>query len=351
METTQIGGRLVGRGQPCFIIAEIGTNHDQSLAQAKALVKAAHETGADAVKFQIYEAGDIVSNAIMPSDYGLEDTYPGITMFEAFHRHLRTPREWFPELSDYAMALGIIPLATAHSGTGAAFIDEMGMAAVKIASMDLNNLPLLSDVTRATKLPVIVSTGIASLAEIDDAVSLLARAGHPHALLHCVANYPAAAAEMRLQNIPVLLQAYAVPIGFSDHSLSAVSSIAATTLGACIIEKHITLNRAGRGPDHPFALEPQDFKALVAAIREVEAAYRPSTGFTPPLERERKKRQLYRRSLVSARAIAKGQRIEREDIKITRPGTGLAPRHLEDVIGLRAAQDIAPETPLTWEML
>ncbi len=351
MNTFRIGEREVGDGHPALIIAEIGTNHNRRLDQAKTLVRAAAEAGADAVKFQIYEADDIVNRRIMPSEYGLEKLYPGKTMREVFDQDLRTPREWFPELSDFTRGQGAMPMATAHSGSAAAFICRQGMVAVKIASMDLNNLPVLRDIAEASTVPVIFSTGMSEWADIEESVQVFRRAGKPFGILHCVSNYPADFADLHLQNLCILRDTYGVPVGFSDHTLSTLSAAVAVALGASMIEKHITLSRKDRGPDHPFALEPGEFKAMVDDIRSVESAYVRGAPFAGPSERERRKLPLYRRSLVASRRIAAGAVLAADDIKITRPGTGIAPKHLDEVIGRKASVEIPAETPITWEML
>ena len=351
IQSITIGDRLVGEGCPCFIIAEIGTNHNSDLACARELVRVSSEAGVDAVKFQIYEADDIVNHRILTEEYGLQDLYVESTMHQVFDRYLRTPREWFPELSEYARELGVLPMATAHSGAGASFIAGQGMAAVKIASMDLNNLPVLRDIVERVKVPVIFSTGMSELPEIDETVRIFKKYGKPYAILHCVSNYPAEFAELQLQNIRVLREMYGVPVGFSDHTLTTISSVAAVFLGASIIEKHITLNQSDLGPDHPFALEPAELKKLVEDIRRVESAYAPEAGFVGPGERERAKRILYRRSLVARRDLEAGSVIREEDIKITRPGNGILPKDLGSVIGRITLKKIEAETPLQWEMI
>ena len=351
MQSISIGGRLVGGGHPCFVIAEIGTNHNRDLAQAKKLVKASAEAGADAAKFQIYEADDIVNHRILPQEYGLQDLYPAQTMHQVFDQYLRTPREWFPELSDYARELGILPMATAHSGSGAAFIVEQGMVAIKIASMDLNNLPVLQDIADAAEVPIIFSTGMSELNEIDETVQLFKKSSKPFAILHCISNYPAAFEELHLQNIRILQEMYHVPVGFSDHTLATLSSAVALALGASIIEKHITLNRADSGPDHPFALEPDEFEKLVDDIREVERAFDRQAGFIGPSEQEQAKRILYRRSLVTRQAISAGSVITKEDIKVTRPGSGVSPKYFNLVVGRTARREIEAETPIQWDMI
>lgn len=346
-----IAGRSVGAGHPCFVISEIGTNHNGDLDRAKELVKASAAAGADAVKFQIYEAEDIVTHRILPHEYGLEELYPDRTMYQVFDECLRTPQEWFPELCDYSREVGILPMATVHSASGARFVVDVAMVAIKIASMDLNNLPVLSEIAKVADVPLIVSTGMSELHEIDETVAMLRGFGKPFGLLHCVSNYPPRFDELHLQNIDILSATYGVPVGFSDHTLTTVTSAVAVALGACMIEKHITMSRTDTGPDHPFALEPGEFRQLVDEVRNVEKAHSPRAGFVGPSEREAQKRLLYRRSLVTRRAVAKGAALAAEDIKISRPGSGIEPKCLGAVIGRTARRNIDAETPLTWDMV
>jgi sialic acid synthase SpsE len=351
MSTIKIANREIGEGQPAFVIAEIGTNHNRRIETAKELIRACAEAKVDAVKFQIYEADDIVSRSIRPSDYGLEKMFPAGTMHEVFDQKLRTPREWFPDLTDYAREQGVLVLATAHSRSAAEFIMKQNMCAIKIASMDMNNLPVLDDIAQVAKVPVIFSTGLSELDEIQETVNVFKTRNVPFSILHCVASYPAAFEDLHLKNMEHLRNLYRVPVGFSDHTLSGLSSAVAVALGASIIEKHVTLNRKDAGPDHPFAIEPNELKQLMIDIRNVEKACQANAGFTGPSERERVKRTSYRRSLVASVDIPEGARISRVQVKITRPGTGIAPKYLSQVIGRPTRRAISAETPIEWDMV
>lgn len=351
MSAIKIENRLVGEGHPAFVIAEIGTNHNRRIETAKELIRATAESGADSVKFQIYEADDIVSHKVRPADYGLEKMFPSESMHQVFDRKLRTPREWFPELVNYSRELGLLPLATAHSRSGAEFIVRQGMCAIKIASMDMNNLPVLDEIAQVATVPVIFSTGLSELDEIGETVEVFKKRKVPFAILHCVANYPAAFEELHLKNMEVIRELHQVPVGFSDHTLSTLSSAVAVALGACIIEKHITLNRQDTGPDHPFALEPSEFKRLVSDIRLVEKAYQSNGGFKGPSERELAKRVSYRRSLVASVDIPKGTVIAKDQVKITRPGNGIPPKFFSEVVGRKALRPISAESPIEWNMV
>jgi sialic acid synthase SpsE len=343
-----IGRKTVGWREATYIVAEIGTNHNGSLETAKRLLGEAAEAGADAAKLQYYCAGDIVNRRIRTKEYGLEAIYGDTLMYDVFESKLRTPQSWFPELIAMARGLNMGIIATVHSPEGVKTVTEAGFDAVKVASMDLTNLPLLEAVVATGNLPVILSTGMANLDEICEAVRPFAEARRALAVLHCVSNYPCELADMRLRNIVVLQATLGVPVGFSDHSPDNRGALVAVGLGARILEKHLTLDRSQAGPDHPFALEPEGFAELVSSVRQLEASLA-DEGFRPPLPEEWEKRALYRRSIVAAEAIKEGEVITERKVKLTRPGDGLPPKYLRWVIGRRAARAIAPEEVIRLE--
>lgn len=346
-----IAGRKVGPGHPVFVIAEIGTNHNRNINQAKRLIDAAGSAKADSVKFQIYEADDIVSSSIQASDYNLDKAYGQCPAKDLFDQRFRTPKQWLSELVPYAKKKGLVPIATAHSRNGAQFIQASGCSAIKIASMDFNNKPILQQIVGSVDLPVILSTGMSSLDDIDETLSWLGLNRKRLALLHCVSNYPPKPDELHLGNISYLKKRLKdIPVGFSDHSLTHVSSIAAVTLGASIIEKHITLDRNQTGPDHSFSTEPLEFKKLVSAIRSVELMISCQDRFEEPSEDEMKKKTLYQRSLLAKGDIKAGTIISMNHIQITRPGVGIAPKYLEKILGLKILVDATDQTPLSFEM-
>ena len=346
-----IADRKIGPGCPVFVIAEIGTNHNRDINQAKKLIDAACSAKADSVKFQIYEADDIVSSSIQASDYDLDKDYGKCSAKELFDRYFRTPKQWLFELVPYAKKRGLIPIATAHSRNGAMFIEESGCSAIKIASMDFNNKPVLQQIVESTNLPVILSTGMSSLDDIDQTLSWIRHCPQKSALLHCVSNYPPIPDELHLGNIPFLKNKFKnIPVGFSDHSITQLSSIAAVTLGACIIEKHITLDRNQTGPDHHFSTEPHEFKELVFAIRSVAQMVSCQERFEEPSATEMMKKQVYQRSLISKGNLKAGTIISMDNIQITRPGVGIAPKHLEKILGLKILVDAEDQTPLTFKM-
>ena len=346
MRKIKIGEREIGDHSPCFIVAEIGSNHNMDLGITKELIAVAAEAGVDVVKFQTYHWQDIVHPEIMAADYG----YPSDKLwYRIIEERLAMPREWYPEFFAEARSKGLIPFSTPHCVDCAEFLLELDVAVFKVASMELTNLPLLAAFARLGK-PIILSVGMGNLAEIGRAIQVIKENGTEEIILtHCVSLYPPQPQEINLRNIVSLKQVTGLPVGFSDHSPGTATSVAAVALGACLIEKHITLDRQMEGPDHSFALEPDDLKRLVAEIREVEQALGSYERKISPAEAV--KREVYRRSLIAARFIPAGKRIEKEDIIITRPGTGITPDDLDKVVGLTTVTEFQPYEPLTWKKI
>jgi len=340
----KINGESVSPEDP-YTIAEMGTNHDRQKSVAKELIDAAATAGVDAIKYQVYHAGDIVSKNISAEEYGFEEYYDAETAYEVFNEHLRLPRSWFGDLTAYASEQGLENVATVHCSDCADFVAGFDVQAFKIASMDLTHVPLLESLADYD-LPVILSTGMASLAEIDTGVSTLRDNGHNNvAVLHCVSNYPTDPAELNLRNIPTIQDAFDVSVGFSDHTLSTLPPALAVTEGASIIEKHLTLDRERDGPDHPFALEPDELSTLVENINLASEA----GGETSRMLTDRDKRTEYRRSIVSDTDIAAGEIVTEDSIRFARPGNGIEPRHVDTVLGMTVRTDVAVEQVLKWE--
>jgi len=345
----KIGDRWIGEGEPTFIVAELGTNHNQDIKTAKKLIDIAAEANVDGVKFQIYHPTDVVHKGIEVKEYGLEGIYREKFMWEVFQNYLMTPREWFPDILEYVDSKGLVAIATVSCKDCAQFMFDNDIAAFKVASMDLTHLPFLRQLAEFGK-PIILSTGMGTLAEISEAVDTIKESGNTDLiLLHCVSNYPAEYAELNLSNIKMLINAFNVVVGFSDHTMTPLSSAIAVALGAKVIEKHITLDRNTKGPDHPFALEPDGLRDLVSMIRETEKAV--GTSSRSISEKEMKKRALYRRSLVAKEYIRKGEKITSDKVQITRPGSGIEPKFLDIVTGREAKKDIEKNTIITWEMV
>jgi sialic acid synthase SpsE len=342
-----IGDRPVGAGAPVYIVAEAGSNHDRDLGQAKRLIEVAAEAAVDAVKFQTFLADRIVAETPVRAKY-LDEVLPkGRTMTDLF-RELELPREWHSELKTYAESCGLDFLSTPFDHEAVDLLDGLGVKAFKIATYELWDLPLIRDVASRGK-PIICSTGMADIGEVAEAVAVVRATGNEQLiLLHCVVNYPPPFADLNLRAIQTMRQAFDVPVGWSDHTPGWLAPVIATTLGAAVIEKHYTTDRGRPGPDHRFALEPDELAEMVRAIRSTEAALGDGIKRMAPAEAD-----LYvtaRRSLFAARAIEAGTTITEQDIAILRPGTGIEVRDLPHVVGRTARRRIERHEPLAWEM-
>lgn len=339
-------GRHIGPGQPCFVIAEAGSNHGKSLATAIALIDAAADAGADAVKFQSFTADQIAADTSHPIAR-LRDRFGefGATLRQ-FYANAELPAGWVRDLFAYARERGIRPMSTPFDERSVDELVGLGMEAIKIASFELVHLPLLRHAA-STGLPLILSTGMANLGEIEEALEVVSAAGATQvALLHCNIEYPPAFDDIELRAIETMRQAFSVPVGFSDHTTGIHIPVAAVALGACVIEKHYTLSRAGDGPDHGFALEPAELASMVSAIRDVERSL--GSGRKRRVAAEEIHHQRGRRSLFAARDIPAGTVITRDMISVLRPGVGLHPRYLDHIVGRTAREAIASQSPLEW---
>jgi len=344
----EINGRKIGVDQPTFVVAELSANHRQSFEEAVRLVKAAKSAGVDAVKLQTYTPDTITIDADMPvfrirggtiwDDQSLYDLYK-----EAY-----TPWEWQPKLKEIADGLGLDLFSTPFDHTAVDFLERMDVPAYKVASFEIVDLPLIRRIAGTGK-PIIMSTGMATLSEIDEAVRTAREAGATQiALLKCTSAYPAPAEEMNLRTILHLAQAFGVPAGLSDHTLGIAVPVAAVALGACIVEKHFTLSRDVAGPDSAFSLEPHEFKAMVEAIRVAEQAL--GTVRYDVTDQEAASR-VFRRSLFVVRDIKAGETFTRDNVRSIRPGDGLHTRYLDAVLGRRASRNVKHGTPLSWDLV
>lgn len=330
----------------CYVIAEIGVNHNGSLDLARKLIDCAVEAKADAVKFQTFAAEDLVTKTAAKAEYQKSNTGNDSSQYDML-KALELSEQDFVVLNDYCKSVGIELLSTPFGEAAADILERVGVNAYKISSGDLTHLGLLAHIGRKG-LPIILSTGMGTLAEVEEALAAIYATGNRQvSLLHCVSNYPAAAGDCNLAAIETMRSAFAVPVGWSDHTEGAAISWAAVARGARIIEKHITLDRQMPGPDHLASMEPAAFRAFVAGIRDIEAAI--GTGIKGPTEAELKTAQVARRSLVAARTLAAGTVIGVNDVVVKRPGTGIAPRHLNFVIGSRLARDVEADRPLVAE--
>jgi len=344
----EINGRKIGTGHPVYIVAEISANHNQKFDQAVELIKAAKEAGADAVKLQTYTPDTLTIESDGPEFcIGGGTSWDGKTLYDLY-TEAYTPWEWQSKLKEAAVELGLDFFSTAFDPTAVDFLEEIGVPVHKIASFEIVDIPLIEKMARTGK-PLIISTGMAALGEIEEAVRAARNAGAPQiALLKCTSAYPSPPEEMNLRTIPHLSQAFGVPVGLSDHTLGIAVPVAAVALGACIVEKHFTLSRNMPGPDSAFSLEPREFKAMVEAIRTAEKAL--GEVHYGVSEREAANR-VFRRSLFVVKDMKTGEVFTAENVRSIRPGHGLHPRHLKDVRGRRATRDIPAGTPLTWNMV
>lgn len=343
-----IHGRSIAPGQPVYIVAELSANHHGRLEEALRLVQAAADAGADAVKLQTYTA-DTLTLDCRTDDFqiGSGTLWQGRWLHDLY-REAATPWPWHESLRDAACERGLDFFSTPFDPSAVDFLEQLGVLAFKVASFELVDLPLLERIGRCGK-PVIMSTGMATAKEIGEAVEALRSGGcRQLALLKCTSAYPAPADEMNLRAIPALAEMFGVPVGLSDHTLEPISAIAAVALGACIVEKHLTLDRGAGGPDSAFSLEPAEFAATVRALRTVEAAL--GTGELAIGPSEARSRQ-FRRSLFATADIEPGEPLSEANVRSIRPAGGLPPKELPRVLGRRAKCRIPRGTPLAWELI
>jgi len=343
-----IADRLVGVGAPCLIIAEAGVNHNGQPALAHALIDAAAAAKADAVKFQTFRADRLAVTSAPKAAYQKRNGPAGESQLEMLRR-LELPDDVVRELVVHCRAKGILFLSSPFDEENADFLDALGMAAFKVPSGELTNSPFLRHLAEKGK-PLIVSTGMADMSEVEDAVGVIrAAAAPPFALLHCVSNYPADPADCNLHAIGALERAFGVPAGWSDHTTGIDIAVAAVALGAAILEKHFTTDRALPGPDHRASLEPGELADMVRAVRRVESAL--GTGIKRPAANEADTASVARKSLVAVRDLAAGTVISATDLAARRPGTGLPPSRRGEFLGRRLKVNVAVGDLLTPEML
>lgn len=344
----QIGERTVGHGHPCYLIAEAGVNHNGSLDLAMQLVDAAAAANADAVKFQTFAADRLASAAAPKAACQLRTTDPEETQREML-ASLQLSADAHRSLRDRCHALGIEFLSSPFDEESADFLEQMGLAAYKIPSGELTNLPFLAHVARKGK-PLIVSTGMSSLGDVETAVETIESAGNRQlVLLHCVSDYPATPSRANLRAMDTLAHAFGAPVGYSDHTEGLTIALAAAALGASVIEKHFTLDRSMRGPDHTTSLDSQDLAALVREVRSIESSLGDGRKTVTPGEMETA--LAVRKSLVARVGIPAGVTITESMLTVKRPGTGLSPTLRRQVLGRTARTDIAEDSLITLEML
>jgi len=341
-----VNGRLIAPNQSTYIIAEMSANHNQDFEQAVKILDAAKEAGADAVKLQTYTADTMTIKSDSPLFcHNSGSLWEGKTLYDLYGEAYM-PWEWQPKLKKIADELGLDLFSSAFDPTAVDFLEKMDVPVHKIASFEIVDIPLIEKMARTGK-PLIISTGMATLAEIDEAISAAKNAGATQiALLKCNSAYPAPPEEMNLKTIPHMAEGFGVPVGLSDHTLGIEVPIAAVTLGACIIEKHFTLSRDIPSADAAFSIEPQELKAMVEAIRTIEKAL--GKVYYGVSEKEAQSR-VFRRSLFAVKDIKAGEVFTEENIRSIRPAYGLPPKFLKEVLGKKASCDIKCGTPLSWE--
>ncbi len=344
----EINGRRIQSGYSAYIIAELSANHHQDFDEAVRLLHAAKQAGADAVKLQTYTPDTITIASNQPHfRIGGGTIWDGATLYDLYATAY-TPWEWQPKLKNVAGELGMDLFSTPFDSTAVEWLEAMQVPAYKIASFELTDLPLIRRVA-ATGKPIIMSTGMATLSEIEEAVQAARSAGATQlALLKCTSAYPSPAEEMNLRTISHLSQAFGVPVGLSDHTLTTSVPVAAATLGACIIEKHLTLSRATPGPDSAFSLDPAEFKIMVEAVRTAQQSLG-SVQYGPAAEEE--KSRIFRRSLFVVQDVKCGDSFNPDNLRCIRPAHGLHPRYLNEILGRSATCDISRGTPLSWQMI
>lgn len=338
MKAIEIGTRRVGPGHHCFIVAELGINHNGDLDLAARMIDAAAEAGADAVKFQNYRTEDFVADRSLTYEYRSRGRRVVESQYDMFKRCELTP-DRLRVLKARADARGVVFFSTPTSLETLADLLALGVPVLKNGSDFLTHLPLVAAMGR-TGLPTIVSTGMATLAEIDGAVRAFRESGNDRLiLLHCTSAYPAPPEDVHLRKIPALAAAFGLPVGLSDHSLGIVAAVGAVALGACCIEKHFTLDRDLPGPDHWMSSDPAELRQLVTAVRTLERQLGESR--IGPAQSELDGRREYRLSCVAARPLERGHALEDKDIAFRRPGSGIPPFLVGALLGRRLARDVA----------
>jgi len=350
IESFLIGKKKIGKDSPCFIIAEAGSNHNKDYNLALKLIEAAADARADAVKFQVFSADKIVANTTnaIASLNGDKFGIYGKTLYDLY-KNLELPRKWLSKLKKHAEDCGIIFAATPFDESAVDELEKIKIEFYKIASFELVHIPLIRYAAQTQK-PVILSTGMATLDDIADAVQAVTKTGNNnYALLHCGIEYPPRMEDIHLAAMDKICEVFSCPIGYSDHSLGLTVPIAAVARGAKIIEKHFTLDKFLKGPDHKFALSPKELKDMVTAIRETEMAIGKSDK--KPVQAELIYLKRGRRSLFAKCEIRKGEIITKDMVSVLRPALGIMPKYIDEIIGKKAKNTIPKNEPILWELI
>ncbi|HXW69418.1 MAG TPA: pseudaminic acid synthase [Dissulfurispiraceae bacterium] len=343
-----IGGRAIGKDQPVFIIAELSANHNRKFDLAAETIKAAKEAGAEAIKLQTYTPDTITldcDNEYFRIKQGT--VWDGGTLYQLY-REAYTPWEWQPKLKKLAEDMGLFCFSSPFDNTAVDFLEHMDVPAYKVASFEITDIPLIEYIASKGK-PLIISTGIATLCDIEEALNACGRMGNDQvALLKCTSSYPAPLEEMNLRTIPNLAETFNTVVGLSDHTLSISVPAASVALGARIIEKHLILDRKSGGPDAAFSMEPEEFSAMVHFVRDVEKALG-TVSYT--LSDRAKKSREFSRSLFVIKDMKTGEVLTGENVKSIRPGFGLHPKYFNYIVGRKINQNVKKGTPLNWSLI
>ena len=332
----------------CFIIAEAGVNHNGDMNLARKLIDAAVDAGADAIKFQTFTAEDLVIEDAEKAEYQKETTDASESQLSMLKK-LELKKNEFKELAEYVREKGIMFLSTPFSQKSVDILEDCGVPAYKIGSGDLTNIPLLEYVAEKGK-PIIISTGMATLDEIDEAVNAVRRKGNNDIiLLHCTTSYPAKVESVNLKAMETMKSAFGFPVGYSDHTIGITIPIAAVAMGAKVIEKHFTLDCDLPGPDHKASIEPKELRDMISAIHEVEIAM--GNGIKKPTDEEIKISKIARRSIVSKTVIPEGTVITEDMLEVKRPGTGIPSKDLKKIVGRTAKENIKKDSVLRWNQI
>lgn len=347
VSTISVASRVIGEGHPAYIIAEMSANHAGSLERAKEIVHAAKEAGADCLKIQTYTPDTLTIDCDNSFFHIEKGTWEGENLYGLYGKAY-TPWEWQPLLKEEAENVGIDFLSTPFDNTSVDFLEELGVLFYKIASFELVDLPFLSYVASKGK-PIIMSTGMATLEEIEESVNAIYETGNRQlALLKCSSAYPADPAQMNLRTIPDLKERFGIPVGLSDHSMGSFSAATSVALGGCIIEKHFCLGRDIENPDSSFSMTPEEFQQMVRDVRATETAMGTASY---GVSKQEESNACFRRSLFVVKDIAAGEKLTPDNIRSIRPGYGLKPKYYHDVLGKAAKHDIKRGTPLRFEDL
>ncbi|WP_424355975.1 N-acetylneuraminate synthase [Methanobacterium sp. MBAC-LM] len=346
MSEIKIADKTIGEYSKSFIIAEAGVNHNGSIEMAKKLVNAAKEAGADAVKFQTFKTKNLVTKNAKKAEYQIKNS--GEESQYEMIKKLELSDSEFHEIAKYAESKGIIFLSSPFDIESVDLLDEMNIPAFKIASGEITNFPLLKHIAKKHR-PVILSTGMSTIGEVEEALNLIEKYNDDIILMHCLTNYPAKKEDANLNVIKTLEYTFKRPVGFSDHTSGIEMSVAAVALGSCVIEKHFTLDKNLPGPDHKASLEPQELYEMVKAVRNVETGL--GNGIKKPTNDEIKIKKLVRKSIVAKEDILKGSILTEEMLNIKRPGTGIEPKYLDELVGRELIDDVKKDDLLKWNQL